>query len=56
MKILLGIACIIGGGLYIYNLAIRRSKNNDPWNKVMFFKGYVGGIGLILLGIFLILS
>lgn len=54
MIILLGILFTIGGVLYIYHLIIK--KPEDIWDKTMMLKGYVGGVGLTLVGLALIFS
>lgn len=55
MRILLGVVCIIGGAFYLFNL-LQRRNSQDPWDYAMALKGIIGGIGLIVIGLFLLFS
>jgi len=57
MKLFLGILCILIGIIYLLSLFKRRSyKNSDIWDKSMLFRGFLGGLGFILIGVALIAS
>lgn len=57
MKLFLGILCILIGIIYLLSLFKRRSyKNSDIWDKSMLFRGFIGGLGFILIGVALIAS
>ncbi|AOR29627.1 hypothetical protein FORMB_26110 [Formosa sp. Hel1_33_131] len=55
-KILFGVGCIIFGVVFLYyNFNNNDYKNDRAWDIAMIFKGLVGGLAVILIGIIAIL-
>jgi|688.fasta_scaffold2883399_1 uncharacterized membrane protein HdeD (DUF308 family) len=49
-------AIIFGSGFVYYVLKTRTNKTPDIWNYSMLFRGIVGGLLFIILGIFMIIN
>jgi uncharacterized membrane protein HdeD (DUF308 family) len=50
--LILGVLFLLIGVIYLYSLFKRRSlKEGNSWDKSMFFRGIVGGVCLILIGV-----
>lgn len=55
INIIIGFCTVLLSMIYLINLYKRR-KNNDLWEVSMKFKGLVGGIGFLVIGIILIIK
>jgi len=52
IDLILGVVFLLFGIFYLYFFFKRRSfKEGNAWDKSMFFRGIVGGICIILVGI-----
>ena len=54
-KILFGVGCIIFGVVFLYYNFNNDYKNDRAWDIAMIFKGLVGGLTVILIGVIAIL-
>ncbi len=54
MELIGGLLCIIVSSLYLLYLKKRDLSESDLWDKSTIFKGYIGGVGIFIIGIILI--
>lgn len=54
MELIGGLLCIIVSSLYLLYLKKRDLSESDLWDKSTVFKGYIGGVGILIIGVILI--
>lgn len=54
MELIGGLLCIIVSSLYLLYLKKSDLSESDLWDKSTVFKGYIGGVGILIIGVILI--
>ncbi len=55
-NIIIGLTLLISSLIYLVNLLRRRKDNEDIWSNSMRYKGLVGGITFIIIGIIMVVK
>ncbi|MCP1995053.1 hypothetical protein L1275_000814 [Flavobacterium sp. HSC-61S13] len=53
MQLIGGALCIIVSSIYLLYLKKRDLSESDLWDKSTVFKGYIGGVGIFIIGVIL---